>query len=581
MNEQKFDPMTGQPIQAAPKFDPMTGQPLNQQGGNFDPVTGQPLNQAAPAQGANQQPYGGYQQPYGSNQQPYGANQQPGAYGYNNMAAQHNQSQKNNKVAVIVLVVLVIALVAVLGFVGFQASKLLNKASDAGLKTEQTQEELSPIEGDVNGENGENGEQKVEGLEGPQTEEPVVDEQKEDAGEAASVEEPVEETPTEETPSDETKLGGETSGTPVERTEVDPTSAFAFTIGDKSYQLPFRFQELIEDGWKYYSDSDEDIVLEAGRGEYIYMICPGDTECNLSITVTNFSLNAESIKDGYVTEITLYSNDAERLGKKMTMHGGDIVLGQSSEADLRAAFGEPSRVSDDSNTLWYDYGDERDYEHDSKVFFSIEEDGTVSYAALENNLEPEDFEQVEVSKDAPAYLSNYKAPTELGTDPFSGNFKLDGKLYNLPVPLQILVDDGWVHGVEDETTVGAGQGYIITLEKNHVSMTCTVYNFDDKATILRHTIVTSVDTSSSSIFDNGMELPDGLNAHMTEAELTDYLKKHNITNYEHNNSYNTYTIPFDQTGNDRAARGNKYRIRINDDGTIDDIDIDNYGWTVQ
>ncbi|MCR5657628.1 MAG: hypothetical protein K6G06_09225 [Butyrivibrio sp.] len=578
MNEQKFDPMTGQPInQAAPKFDPMTGQPLNQQGG-FDPMTGQPLNQAAPAQGTPMQ--GVNQQPYGY-QQPYGAGQQPGNYGYNNMAAQHNQSQKNNKVAVIVLIVLVIALIGILGFVGFQASKILGKSDvEGGLQSGQNQEaEVVPLEPVENNEDQE--EAKEDTVTNPEAE---VEENNDEAGEAASIEtSQPEETPVEETPTEENTLGSENTDAPVERAEVDASSAFAFSLGDKSYQVPFKFQELIEDGWKFYSDTDQDIQLEAGRGEYIYMICPGDTDCNLSMTVTNFSLNTESIKNGYVTEITLFSHDATKLGKKITMHGGDLVIGESKEADLKAAFGEPSRTNEDSisKTLWYDFGDERDYEHDQKVYFSIDENGVVDYASIDNDVEPENFEQVEVSTDAPAYLSQYKEPTELGTDPFSGNFELDGKLYNLPVPLQLLVDNGWEHGIEDETTVGAGQGYIITLRKNYVSMTCTVYNCGDTATILRNTIVTGINTSSSSIFDNGLKLPDGLNAHMTESELIDYLKKHNITNYEHNNSYNKYEIPFDQTGNDRSASGNRYTITINDDGTIDDIDIDNYGWTVK
>ena len=49
MQQNNFDPMTGQPINVQPQqnnFDPMTGQPINvqPQQNNFDPMTGQPIN---------------------------------------------------------------------------------------------------------------------------------------------------------------------------------------------------------------------------------------------------------------------------------------------------------------------------------------------------------------------------------------------------------------------------------------------------------------------------------------------------------------------------------------------------------
>ena len=595
MSEQKFDPMTGQPINPANpggfKFDPMTGKPINQTTTEgtikFDPMTGQPVNQQVGAQptygdqnttGAQQtfgtQNVAGTQPAFGgqdySSQQSFGGQQ--GTFGYDPVAIEKANSDKNKKVAFVVLGVLAVAVVGLLIFGGVKLSKFV--------KDHKNQEVVENVEPEERTPNAlpEEPVQKPEEPEQPQEPEVVEEEPSEEPAE-----EPMEQTPDEmpEEPSEEPAEETPKQTVATNRAGVDMNNLCAFQAGEYAYQLPEKVADFLEDGWTFNSEKEASQLIGAGAKEYMTLYYPV-TDDAISVYIKNYSLDAQEARDCYVVEIDFNYIDAQGIGTISVMNG-KAVIGETKEKDIVDLCGEPDRVSESSLGNSYYYYDPSTTEDDYSrphVCISMSEEGVFDIVTISNDSEPTDFEQVEVSSEVPDYIYKYEAPKSLGNDPFSGNFELDGVVYNLPVPLQVLEADGWKSDADSDHPVGAGEGYVITMEKGNLRICIITSNFAEKATILENTMVINVSSDADGIFGNGIKFPAGLNVEMTETEFLAYLTKQNITNYDLFKETGNYTIPFDQSGNDRSQSGNRYEVRI-EDGKVDSIEMTSYGWLRQ
>ncbi|SEM04623.1 hypothetical protein SAMN04487770_12440 [Butyrivibrio sp. ob235] len=541
MSEQRFDPMTGQPINSVNsssyKFDPMTGKPINQQ-----PVT------------------------------------QQTTYAYDPVAIEREQSARNKKLALVVLGIGAVLFLVLIVFGAFSAVKYFSEKlpnQDAELIGQNTVEE--PAEPD---------EPVVDEpfVEEP-AEEPVDEEPIEEAAEEPAVEEAAEEPavePTEEATSEPAVTEENTlqANTPSgDRKSCDPYDISAFTVGRITYQLPEKVSDFLEDGWSFSSEQDASTTIPAGGLECMWLYYPGD-EAHVMTSIRNFSLDVKEARDCYITEIDFNTPTVQTMGVPVTAHGKDISVGISTKGDVIKALGVPDRENDNA---YYYYGENADEDESSYKYTTImmDDDDIVEIISVRNELEPTDLEQTEVSTDAPDYLSYYVAPSSLGSDPLSGNFKLNGVVYNLPVPLQVLVDNGWKYDYDESYSIGAGQGGVIDMYKGDSRIYIVAYNSSDKACILKNTIVTSLTVYQSDYYPVDIEFPGGLNPDMTENEVKTFLNENNITNYDYTRNIAIYTIPFDQTGDDRSQSGNRYEINLGEDGVIYSIDITCYGWLAQ
>ena len=551
MNEQKFDPMTGEQIgqqQSGFKFDPMTGKPLNPQSGyKYDPMTGKPLIQG--------------NQPTG-----YGM-QQSNAYGYDPAAIEKEQSDKNKKLAFTIAGVcaslfLITGIIGVVKLTKIVAAKNLEKDIEKSVMAEVPDEDQYVDTG-------------IEGLELEKITEPTLEdfgltEEEESAEETAD--EQVDEQDGDSVPLDaiaeenSTKSGSET----------DTRNLFTFQIGDESYQIPGKVSDYLDKGWTFDDDIEAATIIDSYSKEFLEFYYPGGRN-SLLVDITNFSLDAQEAKDCYITKISLSDYDMEEFGNELTIHGGDLVLGKSTEADIVAAMGEPDELFEGT------YGDVLYYYGDSSnsleycVGYSLNEDRVFENIRLTNENEPVGFEQVDVSSERPSYLDNYVAPSSLGDDPFSGNFELDGTVYNLPVPFEELTRNGWKYDGDENYSVGSGQEYVIQFRKGNMSFTTNVYNPTDKAILLKYTIVVMIGANNSSYDDYLIQFPGGLNCDLTEEEVKEYIKNNGIENYEYKKGSSSYSIPFDQTGKIRSAANNEYTIFMGEK-TVYFMHVRNYGW---
>jgi hypothetical protein len=195
--------------------------------------------------------------------------------------------------------------------------------------------------------------------------------------------------------------------------------------------------------------------------------------------------------------------------------------------ELEALFGAPSEKDDTSKTytrLTYKYGSYQLVE-----LFVYKESGVLERIKLQNFITPEDFDQGSASDEIPDRVLNYRRPAALGDDLDSYNFKLDGKIYTMPVPVCALIEDGWsVEKGNSDSVVAAGNFGYVNLRKGNQTYRSMVFNRAAYATNpencwVERMLFASPEGSQSGIRGD-WELPLGINPGMSQKELEAALK---------------------------------------------------------
>ena len=267
----------------------------------------------------------------------------------------------------------------------------------------------------------------------------------------------------------------------------------------------------------------------------------------------------------------------------LSFHNGDFKLNQTTIDDVTAVYGTPDYDNESSSThvISYNIENDSDVYTEAEVRFAFDlETGKLTYVVIENEEKPSDFADEEVSDEEPEYLSLYTAPSSLGEDILSGNVSLEGKVYNVPVPLKVLMEDGWSIGGDETYTVGAGEGYSLSLTKGDKRINVIAQNPMTRATYIKYTIVTEISYYVSSYNVVDFEIAGGVTPSTTQTELDALLKDKGITNYDYNKTYGRYKIPMNQSESSDSSR-NRVEFSIEDDGSMESMTVRNYGWLVE
>ena len=289
------------------------------------------------------------------------------------------------------------------------------------------------------------------------------------------------------------------------------------------YQLPCKVSDFLYNGWKIdsrysygynYSDDYDCINNEyigGYSGSYLYLY-KGDLEddgynlaydaVTISITFVNLSNTKEKISDCYVNRVDIDKESAPdfKLPENVDFN--------SSYNDVVAVYGEPGYG--DSDYFSYYYGDDFFWcdrlrtakSGDKYVYFCM--DYMNGYCNYECLIIPDNF-KFSVSTAVPEYLSKYKAPTELGYYLDSGNLKLDGVLYQLPCPVSVFEDNGWVlenstdeFSFDGNSYLASGDSESAVLRKGSCAITVDIRNLDEDACVFENGVVTSVEFDENS-----------------------------------------------------------------------------------
>ncbi len=561
MSEKRFDPMTGQPINNPAQSVNNGGQSLVDPKQWVPGQQNQPQDQQNQPQGQQNQPQGQFQgqpQQWGAGQQnqPQGQFQgqpqqwmagQQGAYGGQPFGGNNVPPKGNNKKMLIIGGIAAAVLILILVNVAIFMRSNKKNSDDTDISVA----EASEVE---------------------------IDNSTEEASE--ETDKSNDEATVEATEDKEEEKEADDSQKAVTHVDGDPGDLSSFTADGKTYTLPVKVRDLLDAGWEFENDNDGRKQLGSGQYDIVYMLWPNSEKAKLDMRVTNYSIDAKELIEGYVTEISFDEYSVEKSGADLSFHNGDIKLKESTKDDVIAALGDPDDEYDGSSSyaITYENNNDTSYYTEVRARFSFEkEDGRLSYVTLENTEEPSDLEAEEVSGEEPEYLSKYKAPDALGDDLLSGNISVGGKVYNLPVPLKVLMEDGWSFGGDETHTVGANQGYSITLAKGDARMYASTYNVTSTACYIKYTIVTEITIYGSSFNKLEYELPGGITQNSTQKDLDALLSSKGISNYDYKKTSGRYVIPLDQSSNDTFHR-NKVEIVVDSDGGFSDVTVQNFGW---
>ena len=205
--------------------------------------------------------------------------------------------------------------------------------------------------------------------------------------------------------------------------------------------------------------------------------------------------------------------------------------------------------------------------------------GVLQNLTITNEEMPEGFDRGEVNEATPDYVSQYKDPSSLGDDFLSGNFQLGGKVYNLPVPLQKLLDDGWSiasSNVAGDSPIGAEEQISIALSKDNQSIYVMLYNKGNSATLVKNSMITELSVYISSYRESDFEVP-GLSTKTSNTDFKAMLDSKGIK-YEYKDEYEYYKISLDQDA-EESDYYNGYRIYVNSkEDSMDSITLSRKGW---
>ncbi len=325
----------------------------------------------------------------------------------------------------------------------------------------------------------------------------------------------------------------------------DKLSDFTIEIDGTVYQFPMKVTDLMALGWELDSYNTFDENLDANTYYNAYFENKNDTE--ISFYVMNFAKSSLPFEDTYVAGLNIYNYELEEDERGLINMPKDIKIGEATVDDVKKAYGTPddSFETEDSDYITMTYTE--DYFVCTEFTFR---DGVLSGIRMQNFVAPDDFEEPELRDEIPASVTDYKAPKKLGSDIQSGIIELGGKLYQMPVPLEQLLNDGWKIDYDDDVTetVGSGDYVFINLEKGDIDFDgVTVYNDADYEVPIEYASVKVLD-----IYGYGDEsLPIKFPGNITpELNLDEFKKAVKDMDYETKNGdgYVVYTFEMPTQG---------------------------------
>lgn len=254
------------------------------------------------------------------------------------------------------------------------------------------------------------------------------------------------------------------------------------------YQFPMAYEDFTAQGWQLSEYDDPEQTLTANSYASVGFV---KGELSVSADIVNLGINEMPITqcligglsiDGSYTDID-FTQNIIRLP-------GDITMGQSTQEDIKAAYGEPSDTYEGDNYVKMDY--EMDLYQDASLYV-YKDDNTLKQVSLRNFIEPEGFDQGTVSEEIPAEVSAYTAPAEIGTELLDPAVEYFGDLYTLPAPVSAFEANGWTMLDVEEGAFAEGGGLVfIDMMKENQTMRFSVYNLTENATAIENCFVTEL-----------------------------------------------------------------------------------------
>ena len=304
---------------------------------------------------------------------------------------------------------------------------------------------------------------------------------------------------------------GAANGSPL--TLSDDPYSFTLELDGKVYALPAPFEEFAADGWEIQYEyvtggadkkikSDEMTTAIAQKSGY-----------QVYLSLVNDDVDARLLPECQVFAVKLY--DTYNHNVVSLVFPGGVTMG-TSKKELVRLYGEPSGTLDLNTATILEYS--------LAIFASLEltvenKTGLITALEMSNKTRWEASEPYQGK--APKEVLNYKAPTALGKSWDSGIVRFDGDLYQMPIPISALVDNGWIIVTDPNQMVSAGDTYYpFIIRRGNQSLSTNITNYADTQQPAKYCFITSLDVGGYK-GDFPFELSGGLSL---KSSVDDFLK---------------------------------------------------------
>lgn len=344
----------------------------------------------------------------------------------------------------------------------------------------------------------------------------------------------------------------------------DDLYSFQVKLNDVLYQFPMTYAEFTAMGWEYQDDE----TFEVAPYEYTPSAEFKNGALEIYATVINLGINTVPISECLVGGIDIDQYNIEDAPDTTIEFPGGILYGKATMDDVKAAYGEPTRVyeGDLYTNLTYEY----DYDQ-SFDFYIDAETGVLNQFEMENLIADEEARTTaaaEVSSEPTEAVLAYTAPTELGDDLFSFTVDFAGNLYQLPAPVSVFEENGWtVKEADSDAVVPGGSFGWVTMMKDNQELSVIARNYDANATVINNCFVTSVESSEYTT-NLPLNIQKGITVGMSTADLEAALEGVDYEKDTESESFTYYTITGPDSSLDRVS------ISVNNEnGTVSTLDV--------
>ena len=325
-----------------------------------------------------------------------------------------------------------------------------------------------------------------------------------------------------------------------------------FSVGESVYKLPTPVSEVLKEGW---------VLEEAYAGSLIDPFTYIEAQAkNEKGYLANFYISNSS-DVGVVTEDCMVVGvdldlDAEEAGLPE-----GLSLGLSDVNDIKNAYGieSTSEKSEDFTTYSYIVGE---YERVDLRVSNDDKEVLVGFA-VKNFVISDEVAIEGANSEATETVLGYEKPASLSGDISDIQVKIDNNVYSLPVPVKVLLDDGWEVDEDNSAKASTAHGSVwVRLLKDDAEINTVAYNIEDDAEVLSNLWIQSIDMG---VGDTEFEVPGGIRVGMTKEDLTSILeesgidcKEYSVGDFdylEYNTEGNeTYTIVSIYNGNNDSNK---------------------------
>lgn len=337
---------------------------------------------------------------------------------------------------------------------------------------------------------------------------------------------PIEATPTETTPTIAVTSGSENKvnsiedtvqNTPKQVTELsDDLYSFQVSINDEVIQLPVKYDDLINAGWKL--KGDENFVISAPDFLLVEAYSKGVVE--FFGKINSGSTGNVSVKDRDMISITL---DASSLVNSVkVVLPKQIELEVSSKDDVIEKYGLPHLSLYDDNLYVYNSADGGGY-----VSLSFNDSGILECINIETGKIYEGTSKMdEVSPEGLDFVNyfDYVAPKEFSSNLFDYTIEIAGDLYEFPIPTRTLLDNGW-ELCEDIEGMISDDFASLKLRKGDIEYDFTILAYGELVTDYTFVIQLYVDSEEHKL---PVKLSHGITIGMKKADLEEALRGYDV-----------------------------------------------------